>query len=46
MDPRLRSCIALIFWASVETKRHTPKEFILGTVCLLIAAGVSALVML
>ena len=37
---------ALIFWASVETKRHTPKEFILGTVCLLIAAGVSALVML
>ena len=37
---------ALIFWASVETKRHTPKEFILGSVCLLIAAGISALVML
>ena len=44
--PGCAAVYALIFWASVETKRHTPKEFILGTVSLLIAAGVSALVML
>ena len=44
--PGCAAAYALIFWASVETKRHTPKEFILGSVCLLIAAGISALVML
>ena len=33
--PGCAAAYALIFWASVETKRHTPKEFILGSVCLL-----------
>ena len=44
--PGCAAAYALIFWASVETERHTPKEFIMGTLCLLIAAGISALVML
>lgn len=34
---------ALIIWASLRTKRHTPKELILGSLCAFAAFGISFL---
>lgn len=37
---------SLIIWASLRTKRHTPKELLFGSLCALIAFGVSFFPML